>query len=53
MDTENPEFVIAVMGPTGVGKSSFIRLVTGRDDVTVGDRLVSGERCLSLAKRTV
>lgn len=32
---------IAVMGITGSGKSSFIRAVTGRDDVQVGHELMS------------
>ncbi|KAH6988250.1 P-loop containing nucleoside triphosphate hydrolase protein [Ilyonectria sp. MPI-CAGE-AT-0026] len=36
-----PEIMIAVMGVTGSGKSSFIRLVTGRSDVVVGDSLDS------------
>lgn len=36
-----PEVMIAVMGVTGSGKSSFIRLVTGRSDVVVGDSLDS------------
>lgn len=38
-----PEVVIAVMGITGAGKSTFIKLVTGRDDVVVGNRLSSGK----------
>ncbi|KAF1993560.1 P-loop containing nucleoside triphosphate hydrolase protein [Amniculicola lignicola CBS 123094] len=33
--------VIAVMGVTGVGKSSFIKLVTGDDNIQVGDSLES------------
>ncbi|KAH7133894.1 P-loop containing nucleoside triphosphate hydrolase protein [Dactylonectria macrodidyma] len=36
-----PEVIIAVMGVTGSGKSSFIRLVTGRSDVVIGDSLDS------------
>lgn len=35
--------VIAVMGLTGVGKSSFIKNVTGRQDITIGYSLVSRE----------
>lgn len=35
--------VIAVMGETGAGKSSFIKLVTGRNDVKVGETLSSGK----------
>lgn len=48
MASDTSDVVIAVMGPTGVGKSSFVKLVSGRDDVSVGDRLVSGKKCLSL-----
>ncbi|KAH7381559.1 P-loop containing nucleoside triphosphate hydrolase protein, partial [Pyrenochaeta sp. MPI-SDFR-AT-0127] len=33
--------VIAVMGVTGVGKSSFIKLVTGDESIKVGQSLVS------------
>ena len=33
--------VIAIMGMTGSGKSTFIRLATGRDDVRVGESLAS------------
>ncbi|KAJ3508731.1 hypothetical protein NLJ89_g5594 [Agrocybe chaxingu] len=35
------DIVIAVMGSTGTGKSSFIRLLTGNTDVKVGDSLES------------
>lgn len=35
------EIVIAVMGVTGAGKSYFIRKVTGREDIDVGDGLES------------
>ncbi|KAK5080134.1 hypothetical protein LTR05_008795 [Lithohypha guttulata] len=41
MAANSRDHIIAVMGATGAGKSTFIRLVTGRDDVVVGDRLVS------------
>jgi hypothetical protein len=37
------EVVVAVMGVTGAGKSSFIRKVTGNDEVRVGEGLQSGE----------
>ncbi|KIW68353.1 hypothetical protein PV04_04306 [Phialophora macrospora] len=39
--------VIAVMGPTGVGKSSFIKTLTGAKDIVIGHGLTSGE-CSSL-----
>ncbi|ORX97296.1 P-loop containing nucleoside triphosphate hydrolase protein [Clohesyomyces aquaticus] len=35
------DVVIAVMGMTGVGKSTFIRTITGRDDIVVGHGLIS------------
>ncbi|KAF2745784.1 P-loop containing nucleoside triphosphate hydrolase protein [Sporormia fimetaria CBS 119925] len=35
------DVVIAVMGMTGVGKSSFIRSITGRTDIVVGHSLTS------------
>jgi AAA15 family ATPase/GTPase len=35
--------VIAVMGPTGVGKSSFIKALTGAKDIVIGHGLTSGE----------
>ena len=35
--------ILAVMGVTGAGKSTFIKNVTGRDDVIVGDDLESGK----------
>lgn len=35
--------LIAVMGVTGTGKSSFIRLVTGDESIKVGETLESGE----------
>lgn len=34
--------VIAVLGVTGSGKSTFIKTVTGRKDVIVGNKLTSG-----------
>jgi hypothetical protein len=34
--------LIAVMGPTGSGKSSFIKVITGRQDIKVGHTLLSG-----------
>jgi hypothetical protein len=38
-----PEVVVAVMGVTGAGKSSFIRRVTGNDGVLIGSGLQSSE----------
>lgn len=34
--------VVVVMGTTGAGKSSLVRLATGDEDVHVGDGLKSG-----------
>ena len=36
------EIVVAVMGATGAGKSSFIKRVTSSEAVVVGDGLQSG-----------
>lgn len=41
-DTEDEDIVIAVMGVTGVGKSTFIKTVSGRNDVITGESLSSG-----------
>ena len=41
--SENVEIVIAVMGVTGAGKSSFIETVTRQKDVQVGHDLYSGK----------
>ncbi len=38
----NGDVVIAVMGVTGAGKSSFVKKMTGRNDVYVGHSLSSG-----------
>jgi len=40
--TEDQDIVIAVMGATGAGKSTFIKTVSGRNDVVVGNNLSSG-----------
>jgi len=40
--TMDTDVVIAVMGLTGVGKSSFIKNVTGREDIHIGHGLTSG-----------
>lgn len=43
MSVKRKEVVIAVMGATGVGKSSFVRLVTGNTDIPIGHSLKSGK----------
>lgn len=47
-----PEIVVAVMGVTGAGKSSFIRRLTGNDEVVVGNGLQSGRTLSSNAEDT-
>lgn len=43
-DSYHPnDVVVAVIGTTGTGKLSFVRLVTGNDDIKVGERLHSGK----------
>ena len=42
MATSSQEAIIAVMGASGVGKSSFIRLVTNDNSILVGETLHSG-----------
>lgn len=37
------DVIIAFMGITGSGKSSFVKALTGRDDIVVGDGLKSSE----------
>ncbi|TFK19338.1 P-loop containing nucleoside triphosphate hydrolase protein [Coprinopsis marcescibilis] len=44
------DIIIPIMGPTGVGKSSFINAVTGRADATVGHELKSCTRDLQAVK---
>ncbi|KAJ3559516.1 hypothetical protein NP233_g11244 [Leucocoprinus birnbaumii] len=39
--------IIAVMGPTGAGKSSFIKIATGSDEIVVGESLTS---CTQVSK---
>lgn len=34
--------VVAIVGPTGVGKSSFIKTLTGAEDIMIGHGLTSG-----------
>ena len=41
---QTPDIVIAVMGVTGAGKSSFIRRMTGDQSIKVGETLQSGKR---------
>jgi ABC-type hemin transport system ATPase subunit len=40
---QNADIVIAVMGVTGAGKSTFIASVTGRKDIQIGHNLYSGK----------
>jgi len=35
--------VIIVMGITGTGKSRFIKTLSGREDIEIGDSLESGK----------
>ncbi len=42
MGSTSSDVVIAVMGMTGAGKSSFIKAVSGREDISVGHKLSSG-----------
>jgi hypothetical protein len=44
MEIQNPGVVIAVMGMTGAGKSSFIRRITGNQSIKVGVSLHPGKR---------
>ena len=43
----NEEVVVAVMGVTGAGKSSFIQDVTGDQNIRIGHDLESGTVSLS------
>lgn len=43
MGVQSSDVVIAVMGMTGAGKSTFIKSVTGREDIRVGHGLSSGQ----------
>jgi ABC-type hemin transport system ATPase subunit len=42
MSQKSSNAVIAVMGMTGAGKSSFIKEVSGRKDIVIGHKLSSG-----------
>ncbi|KAF9450875.1 hypothetical protein P691DRAFT_843395 [Macrolepiota fuliginosa MF-IS2] len=33
--------IVAVMGPTGAGKSAFIKIITGAENIRIGDTLTS------------
>ncbi|KAI9703440.1 MAG: hypothetical protein M1820_005913 [Bogoriella megaspora] len=48
-----PEITIAVMGQTGSGKSSLIRKITGREDVSVGHALKSETQSVQAYSITV
>ncbi|KAF9032982.1 P-loop containing nucleoside triphosphate hydrolase protein [Panaeolus papilionaceus] len=41
LELSEDDFIIAVMGPTGAGKSTFIRNATGYDKLEIGDDLES------------
>lgn len=45
--------VVAVMGATGAGKSTFIQQVTGREDVSVGETLFSGRLNFQIIYREI
>jgi translation initiation factor RLI1 len=36
--------VIAILGPTGAGKSTFIKNIVGDETIIIGDNLNSGDR---------
>jgi ABC-type thiamine transport system ATPase subunit len=36
------DVAVAVMGMTGVGKSTFIKMITGDEEISIGHGLVSG-----------
>jgi ABC-type hemin transport system ATPase subunit len=38
-----PTHVLAVMGEIGVGKSKFVKLVTGNKNIDIGHSMESGE----------
>ncbi len=42
------EAVIALMGPTGSGKSTFIKTVTRREDIQIGENLTAGISFISV-----
>jgi flagellar biosynthesis GTPase FlhF len=48
LTTKSPDKVIAVMGPTGAGKSTFIQKALGEEHIIVGHSLYSGELPRSL-----
>jgi ABC-type proline/glycine betaine transport system ATPase subunit len=51
MEIHPNAIVVAVMGLTGVGKSTFIKTVTGRDDIPIGHSLSSGNIANSFLHR--
>ncbi|KAH6905904.1 P-loop containing nucleoside triphosphate hydrolase protein [Coprinopsis sp. MPI-PUGE-AT-0042] len=53
IDGREDDIVILVMGPTGVGKSTFIKEYTGNQDVEVGHQLQSCTRDVSWYQATV
>lgn len=47
MSMQSDDILIAVMGATGAGKSTFVRLATGDNSIRVGQSLRSGQWGLS------
>jgi ABC-type lipoprotein export system ATPase subunit len=47
----DPEVIIMVMGPTGSGKSTFVRLVTGDQTIRVGSGLSPGKTLLCISQK--
>ena len=50
IDVEDGEFMILV-GPSGFGKSSLLRMIVGLEDITSGDMVIDGKRVNDLAPR--
>lgn len=53
VDIDEDDIIIAVMGPTGSGKSTFVQAVTGNSDVRIGHGLRSGVLLSILLFRSV
>ena len=46
-----PTHVLAVMGETGVGKSTFVKLVTGNKNIAIGHSMESGKEEIAIIYR--